>query len=119
MGIGFKESSNVVLEENALLYCAKGIYLDVSPYEPDTVNTLPGDTFDAFKDEGAARNVLGTGFDAQLGEARDQIAQLEAAGISLKEATDHLLADGVKKFVDPFDSLLATIERRRDEIAAG
>lgn len=83
------------------------------------MNTLPGETFDAFRDGGSARNVLGTGFDAQLAEAHDQIGRLEAAGISLKEATDHLLADGVKKFVDPFDSLLATIERRRDEIAAG
>ena len=42
MGIGFKESSNVVLEDNVLLYCAKGIYLDVSPYEPDTTNRFTG-----------------------------------------------------------------------------
>jgi len=42
MGIGFKESSNVVLEDNVLLYCAKGIYLDVSPYEPDTTNRITG-----------------------------------------------------------------------------
>lgn len=38
MGIGFKESSNVVLEDNAILRCATGIYLDISPYEPDTNN---------------------------------------------------------------------------------
>jgi len=38
MGIGFKETSNVVLEDNAIVYCAKGIYLDVSPYQPDTTN---------------------------------------------------------------------------------
>jgi len=94
----------------------KTLYVD-ELIGPDTVNTLPGDTFEAFRDEGSARDVLGTGFDAQLAEAREQIARLEAAGISLDEATDHLLADGVKKFVDPFDSLLATIERRRDEIA--
>jgi nitrous oxidase accessory protein len=42
MGIGFKESSNVVLEDNVLLYCAKGIYLDISPYEPDTTNRFTG-----------------------------------------------------------------------------
>jgi len=40
MGIGFKESSSVVIEENAILYCAKGIYLDTSPYEPDTTNRI-------------------------------------------------------------------------------
>jgi len=93
----------------------KTLYVD-ELIGPDTVNTLPGETFDAFRDEGTVRNVLGEGFDAQLAEAHEQIARLEAAGLSLAEATDQLLADGVVKFVDPFDSLLATIERRRDEI---
>jgi nitrous oxidase accessory protein len=36
VGIGFKESSAIVLEENDVVYCATGILLDVSPYEPDT-----------------------------------------------------------------------------------
>lgn len=86
---------------------------------PDTVNTLPGETFEAFAKQGTAANVLGERFDAQLAEAREQIARLEAAGISLREATDQLLAEGVRKFVEPFDSLLATIERRKQEILAG
>ncbi|MCP5066391.1 MAG: nitrous oxide reductase family maturation protein NosD [bacterium] len=38
MGVGFKESSGVVLEENEIVYCAKGIYLDISPYETDRKN---------------------------------------------------------------------------------
>jgi nitrous oxidase accessory protein len=38
MGVGFKETSNVTLAGNTILYCAKGIYLDVSPYQPDTEN---------------------------------------------------------------------------------
>lgn len=38
MGIGFKESSDVLLEGNTILRCATGIYLDISPYEPDTTN---------------------------------------------------------------------------------
>ena len=38
MGIGFKESSDVLLEENTILRCATGIYLDISPYQPDTTN---------------------------------------------------------------------------------
>jgi nitrous oxidase accessory protein len=42
MGVGFKESSQVLLEGNAILYCAKGIYLDISPYEPDTENRFVG-----------------------------------------------------------------------------
>jgi len=40
MGIGFKESSNVVLEENSIIYCATAVYLDISPYEPDTTNRI-------------------------------------------------------------------------------
>lgn len=38
MGVGFKESSGVLLEENEIIYCAKGIYLDISPYETDRAN---------------------------------------------------------------------------------
>ena len=38
MGVGFKETSNVVLEGNAIIYCAKGIYLDISPFQSDTFN---------------------------------------------------------------------------------
>jgi nitrous oxidase accessory protein len=38
MGVGFKESSRVLLEGNEIIYCSRGIYLDISPYEPDTVN---------------------------------------------------------------------------------
>jgi len=86
---------------------------------PDTVNTLPGETFEAFAKQGRAHNVLGQRFAAQLEEAKQQVARLEAAGISLREATDQLLAEGVRKFVEPFDSLLATIERRKQEILAG
>ncbi|MCW9033830.1 MAG: nitrous oxide reductase family maturation protein NosD [Alphaproteobacteria bacterium] len=38
MGIGMKESSNVEVSDNKILYAAIGIYLDVSPYQPDTTN---------------------------------------------------------------------------------
>jgi len=40
MGIGFKESSRVRVEGNVILNCATGIYLDISPYEPDTENVF-------------------------------------------------------------------------------
>ena len=38
IGIGFKETSELVVENNKILYCASGLYIDVSPYQPDTVN---------------------------------------------------------------------------------
>jgi len=40
MGIGFKETSDVEVTGNKILYCATGIYLDVSPYQPDTTNRI-------------------------------------------------------------------------------
>ncbi len=45
VGIGFKESSRVVVEDNEIIYCAKGVYLDVSPYEPDTTNRFERNRF--------------------------------------------------------------------------
>ena len=38
VGIGFKETSDVTVEGNKLLYCGVGLYLDVSPYQPETTN---------------------------------------------------------------------------------
>ena len=40
MGIGFKETSDVDISGNRILYCATGLYLDVSPYQPDTTNRI-------------------------------------------------------------------------------
>lgn len=40
MGIGFKETSDVEVSGNQVLYCATGLYLDVSPYQPDTTNRI-------------------------------------------------------------------------------
>jgi len=40
MGIGLKETSDVTIEDNTVIYCATGIYLDVSPFQPDTTNRI-------------------------------------------------------------------------------
>lgn len=40
VGIGFKETSDVDIENNEILYCANGLYLDVSPFQPDTTNRI-------------------------------------------------------------------------------
>ncbi len=42
VGIGFKETSDVTIEDNRVLYCATGLYLDVSPYDPDATNRIEG-----------------------------------------------------------------------------
>jgi nitrous oxidase accessory protein len=38
VGIGFKETSDLIIENNEILYCASGLYIDVSPFQPDTTN---------------------------------------------------------------------------------
>ena len=40
MGIGFKETSDVEIAGNQIVYCATGLYIDVSPYQPDTTNRI-------------------------------------------------------------------------------
>ncbi len=40
LGIGLKDCSNYVLKDNKILYCARGLYVDRSPFEPDTNNTI-------------------------------------------------------------------------------
>ncbi len=42
VGIGFKETSDLTVEGNRILYCASGMYLDVSPFQPDTTNRMRG-----------------------------------------------------------------------------
>src|SRR5207245_2185187 len=48
----------------------------------------------------------------ELAEAMDTLENLERAGISLRKVTDDLLADGLKKFVEPFTRLVKAVERR-------
>jgi len=45
VGIGFKETSDLTVEGNEVLYCATGIYLDISPFQPDTTNRFTGNLF--------------------------------------------------------------------------
>jgi transaldolase/glucose-6-phosphate isomerase len=80
----------------------------------DTVNTMPPETIDAFRDHGVAKATLGEG----LTEARKQLEELAALGISLDAATDELLADGVAKFVEPFRKLLGAIAAKTAELEA-
>jgi transaldolase/glucose-6-phosphate isomerase len=68
----------------------------------DTVNTIPPATFDVFRDHGRLRASLTENIDA----ASTTMETLGKAGISMKEVTDKLLADGVKLFADAFVQLL-------------
>ncbi len=74
---------------------------------PDTVNTVPPATFDAFRDHGKPRQSLTEDLDG----ARKTMADLAAVGIVMKDVTGKLTADGVKLFADAFDTLLAAVEK--------
>src|SRR3954469_7512228 len=74
---------------------------------PDTVNTMPPATIDAFRDHGQLRNSL----TEDLPGAQKVMDDLGRAGISIKEVTDKLTDDGVKLFADAFDKLLAAVEK--------
>src|SRR5256714_8732704 len=74
---------------------------------PDTVNTIPPATFDAFRDHGLPRETLTEGVD----EAKQVMAGLASVGISIDVITDKLTDDGVRLFEEAFDKLLAAVEK--------
>jgi len=78
---------------------------------PDTVNTMPPATIDAFRDHGKLRNSL----TEDVAGAQKTMDDLPKAGISMKEVTDKLTEDGVKQFADAFDKLLAAVERSTNQ----
>src|SRR5215472_1470558 len=69
---------------------------------PETVNTIPTSTLEAFRDHGKARLSL----EENVEEAARTMASLSTAGISMKEVTDKLVDDGVRLFSEAFDKLL-------------
>jgi transaldolase/glucose-6-phosphate isomerase len=79
---------------------------------PDTVDTIPPATLDAFRDHGNARNRL----EEEVDEAGEVMATLARAGISIDDLTSRLLDDGVKKFSAAFDALLGSIEKKREGV---
>jgi len=90
------------------------MYVD-SLIGPDTVDTMPPQTVDAFRDHGKVTPTL----DAGLDEARRIFAELAAVGIDMKAVTDKLTEEGVKSFSDSFVELMEVIEARRDEATHG
>src|SRR6185312_4326504 len=72
---------------------------------PDTVNTIPPATLDAFKDHGKPRASLTEDVEG----ARRVMADLATAGISMEAVTADLVIAGVKQFEDAFTKLLAAV----------
>jgi transaldolase / glucose-6-phosphate isomerase len=78
---------------------------------PDTVNTMPPATVDAFRDHGKLRKSL----TEDIPGAAKVMEDLEKAGISIKEVTTKLTSDGVKLFADAFNKLLSAVEKNTQQ----
>jgi transaldolase/glucose-6-phosphate isomerase len=79
---------------------------------PNTVNTIPPETLEAFMDHGTVAKTL----DRDVDEARERLEQLEKLGVKLDDVTRDLLDEGVEKFVKPYDKLIETIAEKQAEI---
>ena len=81
---------------------------------PETVNTMPAETIEAFQDHGVVADTLEQGLD----EAHALLDQLAEAGVDYDDVTDTLEREGVEKFSDSFEELLDGIRAKRSELAA-
>ncbi|GAB4273842.1 MAG: hypothetical protein Kow0092_29180 [Deferrisomatales bacterium] len=87
------------------------LYVD-SLIGPDTVNTVPPATLEAFLDHGTPALTLGDDLDG----ARERVARLKPLGIDLDAVTADLQTAGVEAFAQSFDSLLASIAAKRAQL---
>jgi transaldolase len=76
---------------------------------PETVNTLPTGTLEAFRDHGRPRR----GLDEAMATADATMVALGGLGIDLDMITEQLQVDGVKAFADSFDELMAGLDESR------
>jgi transaldolase / glucose-6-phosphate isomerase len=81
---------------------------------PDTVDTIPPATYDAFRDHGKPRASL----EANIPAAQETMDTLERVGISMRAATAQLTEEGVKLFAEAFDKLLAAVGKHAAAPAA-
>jgi transaldolase len=75
---------------------------------PDTVNTMPPATIDAFRDHGVVKRTV----DADVADAERTLAALATAGVDLDDVTAKLLRDGLASFQKSFDSLTAGLTKK-------
>jgi transaldolase / glucose-6-phosphate isomerase len=80
---------------------------------PHTVNTMPMPTLLACEEQ---LEVKGATADQDPTADLDRLAE---AGIDMRDVTDKLLREGIEKFVEPFDALIAGVEQTREGIITG
>jgi transaldolase len=115
-GDRFKKLAAQGARVQRLLWASTGTknpdYRDVKYVEaligPDTVNTAPLETLDAYRDHGEPKARL----ENDVGEAARVLKRLPELGITLDQVTQQLEDEGVEKFNQPFDKLIAAVEER-------
>jgi len=81
---------------------------------PETVNTMPPETIEAFQDHGEVALTLTKG----IKKARAVFEGLAAVGVDVDDVTETLEAEGVQKFADSFAELLAAVGGKHSAVAA-
>lgn len=76
---------------------------------PNTINTVPPATLDAFRDHGKPRDSL----EENIEDAKRVLDELEKSGVSLDAITAELVKDGVKQFADAADKLYGAVAHKR------
>jgi transaldolase len=76
---------------------------------PDTVNTMPPETIEAFRDHGRVRPTV----DDRVAEAREAVLRLRSVGVDLDAITAKLQRDGVASFAQSYDMLISALETKR------
>ncbi len=77
-----------------------------------TVDTVPMETIDAFRDHGKPGNNL----EKNLDEATQTMAKLKEIGIDIDKVTQQLEDEGIEKFIKPYDKLLKAIDDQKQKV---
>lgn len=80
---------------------------------PDTVDTMPPQTIDAFRDHGVVERTVDSG----VADAERTVHQLAAVGIDLEEIGERLQREGIKLFADAFTKMLDGLEQKGRSLA--
>ena len=82
---------------------------------PDTVDTMPPATIEAFRDHGVVQRTV----DKRMGAAEGLLKEIETVGISMREVTQKLLEDGIASFQKSFEELNAGLEAKIGSLTPG
>ena len=82
---------------------------------PDTVDTMPPATIDAFREHGVVEKTV----DRKVAAAEGLLKEIEAVGITMKDVTAKLLVDGIASFQKSFDELISGLESKVGSLTPG